>query len=173
MGLSSTVTFLGHVQDIESFYRSCDVVVLTSKSRSIEGSPNAMLEAMAMECPVVATEVGGVAEAVRHGVEGFLVPPDDAARFADCLVALLSDGALRRRMGAAGRAAVLERFDHQVVVSRLAGILRDVVLTARVRRGDHRGSGQPPDIAGRSSSTSPSAGTASRSVDTLPSRTTA
>jgi glycosyltransferase involved in cell wall biosynthesis len=131
LGLGERVTFLGHVHDIASFYRSCDVVVLTSKRRSIEGSPNAILEAMAMECPIVATDVGGVSEAVHHAVEGLLAPPEDAGRFADHLVAILSDSALRKRMGSAGRAAILQKYNHQAVVSRLASILREVALKQR------------------------------------------
>jgi glycosyltransferase involved in cell wall biosynthesis len=123
-GLDRWVRFLGHVDDIECFLRSCDVAILTSKPESVEGSPNALLEAMAMELPVVATAVGGVAEAITEGVSGFLIAPNDAEMFANRLIELLRDLSLRRRMGSAGRAAILERFHHETVVSELASMLR-------------------------------------------------
>ena len=125
-GLGERVRFIGHVSDVESFHASCDVVVLTSRAHSIEGSPNTVLEAMAMERPVVATDVGGVAEALRDGVEGFLVPDENADRFAARLVQLLASAPLRRMMGRAGRATIVERFHHEKVVAELAGILREV-----------------------------------------------
>jgi glycosyltransferase involved in cell wall biosynthesis len=125
-GLAERVRFLGHIDDIESFMSSCDVVVLTSQAHSIEGSPNSLLEAMSMERPVVATRVGGVAEAVTDGVEGFLVGEDDAETFTRRLTQLLSNSDLRRRMGTRGRAAVLARFDQEKVVARLAGVLHAV-----------------------------------------------
>lgn len=132
MGLSDQVKFIGHLYNIESFYRGCDVVVLTSKDKSIEGSPNVILEAMAMECPIVATQVGGVAEAIRHGVEGFLVPPEDVEGFAHYLEMLLLNSALRKQMGASGRATILNKFNHQHWISQLANILRGVALKTNV-----------------------------------------
>jgi glycosyltransferase involved in cell wall biosynthesis len=125
--LGERVRFLGHVDDIESFLRSCDVAVLTSRGESIEGSPNALLEAMAMELPVVATAVGGVAEAVTDGISGFLIAQDDADMFANRLTELLLNPALRQRMGSAGRAEILRRFNHDAVVAELAGVLRALV----------------------------------------------
>ncbi len=75
-----------------------------------EGLPNAILEAMACELPVVATDVGGTGEGLRDGVEGFLVPPRDAPAAASALRALWLDPELRSRMGAAGRARVKAEF---------------------------------------------------------------
>jgi len=112
---------------VESFLASCDVVVLTSKSRSIEGSPNALLEAMAMERPIVATRVGGVAEVITDGVEGFLVGEVDGEAFAERLVRLLGDPGLRRQMGAAGRARVLAHHREGDVVATLAAMLHELI----------------------------------------------
>lgn len=125
-GLADRLRFIGHVSEMEGFLRSCDVSVLTSKEKSIEGSPNSVLESMAMECPVMATSVGGVTETLTDGVQGFLVPPDDAEAFSGHLVNLLGDRELRRHMGAAGRARVLERHRLDRVVGDLAGMLHDV-----------------------------------------------
>ena len=82
--------------------------VLSSRS---EGFPVAVLEAMAAGLPVVATDVGGVAEAVEHGETGLLVPAADSEALARALERLVADGALRRRLGAAGRARARSLFD--------------------------------------------------------------
>ena len=75
-----------------------------------EGLPNVILEAMACAVPVVATDVGGTREAVRDGVDGFVVPPRDPAAAAAALATLWRDGDLRTRMGGAGRARVEAEF---------------------------------------------------------------
>jgi glycosyltransferase involved in cell wall biosynthesis len=126
LGLDDRVSLLGHVDDIESFYASCDVVVLTSQRRSIELSSNAILEAMAMERPVVVSNVGGMAEVVRDGEHGFLVDPDDAAMFAARIATLLDDRDLRVRMGRAGRATVLAHHRSDAVAARLADLIAHV-----------------------------------------------
>jgi glycosyltransferase involved in cell wall biosynthesis len=134
MGLGDRVRFLGHVRDVESVYKSSDAIVLTSRNNSIEGSPNAVLEAMAMARPVVATRVGGLAEAVEHGVEGFLAGHEDVAGFTHYLVQLLRDRDLRERMGAAGRDTILRRFSDWSVAGRLSSVLRSVAARAALRR---------------------------------------
>jgi glycosyltransferase involved in cell wall biosynthesis len=126
-GLGDRMAFLGHIDDVEAFYRSCDVVVLTSRARSREASSNALLEAMAMERPVVTTRVGGLAEIVEHGRQGFLVEDGDAATFAGHLIDLFHDPVLRRRMGAAGRATILEHHENLRVVERLSTVLSEVI----------------------------------------------
>ena len=125
-GLDKTVTFLGHVHDMADFYRSCDVILLTSKPRSIEGSPNALLEAMAVRRPVVASKVGGIEEAVTHGVEGFLAEPDDADALACYTARLLLNSTQRKKMGAAGRNTIVSRFSQSISTARLADVLRVV-----------------------------------------------
>lgn len=75
-----------------------------------EGISNAVLEAMACGLPVVVTDAGGTREAVRDGVEGFVVPCRDVEAMAEALVRLGRDPELRRRMGEAGRRRVLEEF---------------------------------------------------------------
>ena len=134
MGLGDRVRFLGHVRDVESVYKSSDAIVLTSRNNSIEGSPNAVLEAMAMARPVVATRVGGLAEAVEHGVEGFLAGHEDVPGFTHYLVQLLRDRDLRQRMGAAGRDTILRRFSDWSVAGRLSSVLRSVAARAALRR---------------------------------------
>lgn len=141
LGLGERATFLGHLDDIESFYASCDMVVLTSRQRSIEGSPNALLEAMAMERPVVATNVGGLAETLQNGVEGYLVEHDDATGFSRRLVELCGDPSLRRRIGAAGHATVVREHDDRVIADRLAALCIEVAERVARRSGRERDRG--------------------------------
>ncbi len=122
-GLAERVTFLGHVDDVESFYASCDVVVLTSGRQSIEMSSNAILEAMSTARPVVVTNVGGMTEAVRDGVDGFVVAPDDPASFSQRLSLLLANPELRRHFGDAARRRILAHYSQARVVADLAELL--------------------------------------------------
>jgi glycosyltransferase involved in cell wall biosynthesis len=124
-GLGSHATFIGHVDDIESFYASCDVMILTSRSLSAEASSNALLEAMAMERPVVATRVAGLPEMIQDGREGWLVGESDADGFAEKIALLLSDADLRRRMGRAGREQVMSRFAEKQAVRKLHDLLSE------------------------------------------------
>lgn len=126
-GLADRVTFLGHVTDMPAFYARCDVVILTSDEHSIEGSPNALLEAMAMERAIVATRVGGVAEIIDDGKQGLLVDAGDSTAFANRLVELLRDDFLRRHLGSAARHRIISRHGIDAVVGRLADLLRSVV----------------------------------------------
>jgi glycosyltransferase involved in cell wall biosynthesis len=109
LGLSDRVRLLGGLSQkrLADLLRETDVVLQASLS---EGLSNVVLEAMASGVPVVATDVGGTDEAVTDGVEGFLVPPRDPAAAADALLRLWRDPALRRRLGAAGRARVERDF---------------------------------------------------------------
>jgi glycosyltransferase involved in cell wall biosynthesis len=104
LGLSPRyVEFLGELADLKTVYRQADLLVLTSQW---EGTPNVLLEAMACGLPVVASRVGGVAELVKDGVNGFLVEADDIDSIARSILTLLEDSELRERMGSEGHRAV-------------------------------------------------------------------
>ncbi|HZS30752.1 MAG TPA: glycosyltransferase [Gaiellaceae bacterium] len=108
LGLPHPVVFAGHRDDVEACHAAFDVHLITSRS---EGTTTTALEAQAAGIPVVAGRVGAVHEVVEDGVTGFVVAPDRADLVADATLRLLADDALRERMGAAGRAAALARFD--------------------------------------------------------------
>jgi glycosyltransferase involved in cell wall biosynthesis len=99
--------------DVLPFYRLFDAVVLPSRA---EGLSQALLEAMALGLPVVASRAGGNVDLVSHEVDGLLVPARDAAAFASALARLLGDAALRRRLGERGRRTARERFPLQRTV---------------------------------------------------------
>jgi colanic acid/amylovoran biosynthesis glycosyltransferase len=99
--------------------RSADVLLHPSLS---EGIPTVVLEAMACGVPVVVTDCGGVREAVREGVDGFVVPPRDPEALANALAALWADPRLRERMGAAGRERVSSSFTLRSQLDEYAGL---------------------------------------------------
>jgi len=106
------VRWLGHVADIRPVWHGADIFVLPARSR--EGMPRALLEAAASGRPLVVTNVPGSRHFVRDGVEGFVVPPEDAHALAAALERLARDPDLRRRMGEAARLRLLHGFteDH-------------------------------------------------------------
>jgi glycosyltransferase involved in cell wall biosynthesis len=103
----AAVVFAGFQADIGACLAAADVVAMPSLQ---EGLGVAALEAMAAERPVVASRVGGLAEAVVDGETGLVVPAGDPAALARALAALAGDADRRARLGAAGRARVLARY---------------------------------------------------------------
>jgi len=97
--LSESVTFLGHVPDIENFYSACDAVLLSSKLNSIESSPSALLEPMAMGKAVVATQAGGIPEIISDGENGFIRKYGDSKGFADAILELIENPDLALKIG--------------------------------------------------------------------------
>lgn len=104
-------------------YPACQVAILASRW---EGLPLCLLEAMRAGLPVVATEVGGVAEAVVDGETGLLVPPGDPEALARAVEALLEDPGLRTRLGRAGRIRYERFFRHELMVERTLEVYRRV-----------------------------------------------
>jgi len=94
-GLSAAVTLTGQQTAVERFYGIADLAVLSSRT---EGSPNALLEAMAAQVPVVATRVGGIPEIVQDGESALLVSPGDAGQLAGAMTRLFDDPVLARRL---------------------------------------------------------------------------
>lgn len=89
-----------------------------------EGVPKTLLEAAACARPIVATDVPGCREVVRHGETGILVPPHDLGRLAAAIGALAGDPALRRTMGRAGRALIERDFAEQIVARETLALYR-------------------------------------------------
>jgi N,N'-diacetylbacillosaminyl-diphospho-undecaprenol alpha-1,3-N-acetylgalactosaminyltransferase len=103
----------GWQNDVIPWLAITDVFVLPSYR---EGTPVTVLEAMAMGLPVVATDVAGCREAVVSGETGFLVPPRNVDELVGAIRKLVEDPALRRRMGQAGRARVVQHFAVERIV---------------------------------------------------------
>lgn len=119
LALGSAVTFTGQVSSAEPYYSIADVAVLSSLS---EGSPNALLEAMAAGVPTVATSVGGIPEIVTNGESAILIQPRDAGAMSSAIAAVLTDDSLRRRLTQAACRAILECHTPESRAERLIGI---------------------------------------------------
>ena len=101
-------------EELQKLYASASVFVLPSAvtpDGDRDGLPNAVLEAMAMELPVISTWASASTEVIRNGMTGFLVAPGDTAALADRIQELLGDASLRERLGQAGRDLVCAEFD--------------------------------------------------------------
>jgi glycosyltransferase involved in cell wall biosynthesis len=107
LGIADAVRFLGHVSPIQSAIERAAIVVVPSMG---EGFGMVALEAMERARPVIAADIGGLSELVRHGVTGLLVAPGEAEPFAQALVELGADLERAARMGAAGRERALHEF---------------------------------------------------------------
>lgn len=123
LGLGERVHLPGWADDVAAWMADLDVVALTSRN---EGTPVALIEALAAGRPVVATSVGGVPFVVRDGATGRLVPPADPAATADALEAALSDPAEGSRRAAVGRAEVLDRFGSERLVADIRSLYREL-----------------------------------------------
>jgi glycosyltransferase involved in cell wall biosynthesis len=107
-------------------YRQATMVVLPCVRTSdgdVDGIPNVLVEAMALGLPVVSSDLPAIRELITDGVDGLLVPAGDAERLASAVRRILDDARLRRRLGGEARRAVVERFDVETNVRRLADTL--------------------------------------------------
>ena len=114
LGIKDRVKFLGLRKDVPRILKTSHVFLFTPIAGESLGT--AALEALAMEVPVVAFDVGGIKASVRHGETGFLVKPEDVGSLVGHAVTLLKDQELRRRMGRAGRQWMLEAFSENSLV---------------------------------------------------------
>lgn len=123
LGVMSHVRLPGTVADPTPVLRRADLFVLPSR---VEGFPNALLEAMALGVPVVATDCGGPRRIVRHDVDGLLVPSDDAAALADAMASLMDDEPRRLRL-ADSAVDVTKRFDVHTIMGTWETVIDDVL----------------------------------------------
>jgi len=137
LGIAERVDFTGPLPQarLAEAYAEADVFVLASvileRSGKRDVIPNVLAEAMAMQVPVVATTISGIAELVTDGVSGRLVPPNDAAALARVLGELLDDPAQRQRLAHEGAATVARMFDRDVNIEALAALFRGERPAAR------------------------------------------
>ncbi|MGH6635044.1 MAG: glycosyltransferase [Gammaproteobacteria bacterium] len=112
-GIAERVHLVGRRQDVDVIISAADVFLLTSRQ---EGTPNALLEAQWLGCPVVSTKAGGAVDAVSHGETGVLVEVGDIERLTDAVTDLLENRLLRARYGSAGPRFIMEQFGlHRMV----------------------------------------------------------
>jgi len=106
--LQDRVRLLGYRSNVRGLYEALDLFVLSSLR---EGLPNVVLEAMAMETPVLATRVAGIPRLIQDGVNGMLIDSGSVEQLTDSIAKLFKDATLRARIVAAGRQTVVEHFN--------------------------------------------------------------
>lgn len=122
--IDGCVEFLGDVSDTAKCLRQSSMLVLPSRS---EGLSIAILEAMGVGLPVIATRVGGTPEAVEHGRTGILVEPESVEELAGAILKLWREPELARRLGHAGRARAESLFDVRAMVARYEAVYLEVL----------------------------------------------
>jgi len=123
MDLRHNVVLTGYRSDVPDLLRCVDTLVLPSET---ESAPLTILEAMSTGLPVLATNVGGIPEIVEDGRNGFLVPLKHPEDIAEKILELHGDREKMRRMGAAARETVLERYSTEKVVQQYLDVYRRV-----------------------------------------------
>jgi glycosyltransferase involved in cell wall biosynthesis len=126
--LGSCCSLLGHVDDVPLLHHALDLFV---QSSTYEGTPNAVLEAMALETPVVATDVGGTSELVGHGRDGLVVASGDAGALAAAMQTALADGEATRARVAAARRRVETDLSFESRLRALEAIYRELAKARR------------------------------------------
>jgi glycosyltransferase involved in cell wall biosynthesis len=119
-GIAERLRLVGHVEDVRPMLACSDVVV--SASGSHEGVPQALAQALAMERPVVATNVGSVAELIEDQRTGLLVPPNDPSALAAAIERLLKDPTFAQECAVRGRTLVVQQYSHAVMIERLLAL---------------------------------------------------
>ena len=142
LGVAQDIVITGLQQDVRPYLAACDATVLTSFA---EAFSLAAVEAMAMQKPVVHSDVGGAAEMIHPGVDGFLFPVRDTPALVDRL-ATLADVETRKRMGAAARETVETRFSELAMVNRYEELLQD--LESKRAAATRQDAVLPPAIEG-------------------------
>lgn len=130
LGVGDRVSFLGLRDDVPRLLRGADVFVLSS---AWEGLPITVLEAMAAGVPCVSTDVGGVPEVIRDGVNGYVVPPRDHEALAEKIALLATDAGQRSRLAAMARRTYEKAFTAKHMVGQTEA-LYDLTLSGHAVR---------------------------------------
>lgn len=120
----ASIEYLGYQTDVAKYLSATDVFVLPS---SVEGFPLSILEAMAMEAVVVASDVGAVADVVESGVDGFVVTPGSAKEIKDAILRLCNDRKLLKRMKLVSRKKVEAKYSNTILGKNYTKLYKDVV----------------------------------------------
>ncbi len=126
-GLDDRFEFLGTLSQADLFdeYRRSNVFALACRitdDGDRDGIPNVLMEAMAAELPVVSTAVSGIPELIDDGVNGLLVPSEDASALADAIWRLAKDPELSHRLAHAGATTIAEHFDGEALAQKMAAL---------------------------------------------------
>ena len=118
------IKWLGHQSDMPGLFAQSHIVCLPSYR---EGLPKSLLEAASCGRPIVATDVPGCREIVKHNENGFLVPPRDSIALADAILFLINNSEVRIKMGKRGREIVLNEFSEEIVTMQTMDIYKNLI----------------------------------------------
>jgi len=128
LGIAESVEFVGPLDDPAEELRAADLFALPSRC---EGMSNSLLEAMASGLPALVSDVGGNRDLIREGVNGRLLPVDDAEAWGRAIVDLLADQPTRSGMGAAARAEVQEAYSIERIVDQYVNLYAALIAQAK------------------------------------------
>jgi glycosyltransferase involved in cell wall biosynthesis len=146
LGVTDRVHLPGFQADLLPYYQAMDAFVLNSLR---EGLPNVLLEAMAMEVPIVATRVGGVPQVISPGDNGLLVEPGDTDGLRQSLKRLLVEADLRGRLAHAARRTIEQKYSFAARMQKVRAVYEQVLSGIRPQRSDQ------DDLDNRTSPTTP------------------
>jgi len=124
LGLDGRIVFAGHQNDVVPWLQALDVFALPSIAN--EGVSQALMQAMACEVPVIATDIGATGELVVDREAGLLVPPENPAALAQAIARLLEDRAFAARLAVAGRRRVEEKYTKDAMLDAMERLLTEV-----------------------------------------------
>jgi glycosyltransferase involved in cell wall biosynthesis len=124
LGLKDRVHMPGLISEVRPYQAAFDVYMMSS---IFEGLPIALLEAMAMKCPVISTDAGGIKEVIRHGVDGLLCSVDEPKMLVEFAASLLGNQYLRTQYGDQARRRVTETFSMESMVEKLEALYMETV----------------------------------------------
>lgn len=116
LNLQDSFYFWGYIENVDTYIKGCTLFVLPSL---FEGMPNAVMEAMALGKPVIATNVNGVNELVEDGKTGIIIPPKDSQKLAEAIDTLIDNTKLLELYGKEGFQRVKENFTIPVMIKNL------------------------------------------------------
>jgi glycosyltransferase involved in cell wall biosynthesis len=121
--LNKNVIFTGYTEYIIDYLNAIDILVLPSLW---EGLPNAIMQGMSMEIPVVVSDVGGCSEIVCHMENGMLFPSNDIGKFTSCLEKLINNKSLAEKLGQNARKTIEDKFTMDLMIKKYASFYREL-----------------------------------------------
>ncbi|MDY7033014.1 MAG: glycosyltransferase family 4 protein [Thermodesulfobacteriota bacterium] len=125
LGIKDKVKFTGWRSDISQYISAMDIFVFPSLN---EGMGRVLVEAMAAEKPIVASNIGGIPNLVKDGINGILFPSRDSDAMAEAIIKLLQDRYLAEKMGQEGRKRVYPAFDANTMVRKINGLYEELLM---------------------------------------------
>jgi glycosyltransferase involved in cell wall biosynthesis len=125
LGIDQRIHFMGHVENVATVYANSDLLIAPSRREALSLT---LLEAASFGLPIVATDVGGISEAVKNKDTGILVPSEDPAALAKAIESLLNNIELRLNMGAKARQRYEEFFSSHTMINKTIAVYRELLI---------------------------------------------